>query len=364
VRHTGVFNSVMRTLLIILSVLLTAFFVIIVAGTVYLESMLNLIQREPDGTLPTGNYSEPTDPNYTDPTETTGKPGETNPTGSTSSTGPTGSTDPTVPPETIDPGDIEWDPIEDPIVKKEHIINIMLIGQDRRPGESRTRSDAMILCTLNTKTKELTMTSIMRDTYVQIPGYQDNRINECYALGGIKLLSKCVETNFGVLVDGSFAVDFNGFQEVIDLVGGVDITLSSAEANYMKNRGYKVQTGMNHMDGETALAYARNRSIGNADFARTERQRKVISSVVEKCRGKNFLQMSNLLKKVLPYVTTDLDNGEILKYMMEMIPILKNMKIVSQRIPGDYFRFAEIRGMDVIVPDLDDCRKILQKAMK
>jgi len=343
------------------------FLIVMIVGTVYLESMLNLIQREPDTTLPTGTYTEPTGPGNTDPTDPTGNPGATNPTdptGSTDPADPTGSTDPTVPPETIDPDDIIWDLPDDPAVKQDHIINIMLIGQDRRPGEYRARSDAMILCTLNTETKELTMTSFMRDMYVQIPGYQDDRINACYSLGGMKLLSKCIETNFGVLIDGSFAVDFNSFQEVIDLVGGVDIVLSSAEANYMKKQGYNAKTGTNHMDGKMALAYARNRSIGNSDFARTERQRKVISSVVEKCRGMNFLQLSNLLKKVLPFITTDLDNGEILKYMMEMIPILKNMKIVSQRVPGDYFRFAIIRGMDVIVPDLEDCRRILQKAMK
>ena len=189
-------------------------------------------------------------------------------------------------------------------------------------------------------------------------------MNECYMLGGMKLLSQCMETNFGVYVDGSVAVDFDSFQSVIDMVGGVDIELSSAEADYMIKQGYNVKAGMNHMDGKTALNYARNRWVGNSDFARTERHRKIISALIAKCRGMNFIQLSGLLNKVLPMLTTDMTNSEMLKYMMEAVPLLKNLKVNTQRIPGDYFRFAVIRGLDVIVPDFEDCRRILQSCMK
>jgi len=369
---SGTAYAVKKTLLIMLSVVLSVVLVVLVAGTAYMEYMLNLIKREPDNnTIPTGEqqgYLDNTGPSgadWTDPTDVTDPSKGAD---STDPTKPSENTDPTTPSENTEPtiptDPITWEPWDDPVIKKEHIINIMLIGEDRRPGEYRARSDAMILCTINTKSKEVTLTSFMRDTYVQIPGYQSNRINESYMLGGMKLVSKCLETNFGVYVDGSVAVDFDGFTSVIDMVGGVDIELSSAEASFMAKQGYKVKAGMNHMDGATALSYARNRWVGNTDFARTERHRKIISALIDKCRGMNFIQLSGLLNKVLPLVTTDMTNAQMLKCMMEMVPLLKNLKINTQRIPGDYFEFAVIRGLDVIVPDIEDCRRILQNCMK
>ena len=90
------------------------------------------------------------------------------------------------------------------------IVNILLVGQDRLEGEGRTRSDSMILCTFNKRTRELTLTSFLRDLYVQIPGYGGNRINAAYAYGGMELLEQTLEQNFGVQVDGIVEVDFSG----------------------------------------------------------------------------------------------------------------------------------------------------------
>ena len=365
---SGVAFAVKKTLLIVLSAVLSIVLVVLVAGTAYMEYMLNLIKREPDdNTISPSQYqgyyetTAPTGSNPTDPTQVTDPGGVTNPTEPVKPTDPTQPSEDTTP---TDPTIPTWEPWEDPVVKKEHIINIMLIGQDRRPGEVRSRSDAMILCTINTKTKEITLTSFMRDTYVQIPGYKDNRINECYMLGGMKLVSECLKQNFGVYVDGSVAVDFNSFTDVIDAVGGVDIEISAAEAQHLIEHGHKAKAGVNHMSGAMALAYARNRSVGNSDFTRTLRQRKVITALIQKCKGMNFIQLSGMLNKVLPLLTTDMTNGELLKYMVDALPLLKDPKIKSQRIPGDYFEFAGIRGLDVIVPNINDCRRILQECMK
>ena len=136
---------------------------------------------------------------------------------------------------TEDPDAIVWTDAET-IGAGKDIINILLIGQDRRK-EKRARSDSMILCTLNKKEKTLTMTSFMRDMYVQIPGKKDNRINASYAMGGMELLDACLNKNFGVTVDGNVEVDFSGFQRVIEIMGGVEIELTSAEAKYLNERG-------------------------------------------------------------------------------------------------------------------------------
>ena len=202
-----------KILLSVLGVILVIVLVLVIAVTAYMERLLNLMNRNPDdSTISSSEYeefinnqTETADPDFTGPT--------------------------------MDPDDIHWDVNTEDVTDEVHIINIMLIGQDRRPGQGRQRSDVMLLCTVNTATKELTMTSFMRDLYVPIPGYADNRMNATYAFGGMKLLSKCMENNFGIHVDGNLEVDFDRFTEVIDLLGGVDMYLTESEAKHMIKQG-------------------------------------------------------------------------------------------------------------------------------
>ncbi len=329
-----------RIALIVLTVILALILVVLIIATAYMERLLNMINKNPDNsTMSSEEYQEFLDSQ----TETT---------------------NPDFTGEVLDPEDVELNLNDKPVEDQDHIINIMLIGQDRRPGEGRTRSDVMILCTLNKTTKELTMTSFMRDMYVAIPGYRDDKMNATYILGGMNLLDKCLETNFGVHVDGNIEVDFNGFADIVDLMGGVDIYLSNAEANHLIYNGHSAVPGMNHLSGEAALMYTRNRSVGNSDFTRTERQRKVLSALFEKCRNMNLSQMKNLVKNILPMITTDLSNREIMDYLMDIVPLLKDMKINTNRIPADgTYRDAEIREMLVLVPDLEANRAILDEIM-
>ena len=328
-----------RVLLIILSVVLSLVLVVLIMGTAYMERMLNLINKNPDdSTMSREEYEQFQKDQATEPTSFIG--------------------------ETIDPNDVNLNLNEKPAEAQENIINIMLIGQDRRPGEGRTRSDVMILCTINKTTKELTMTSFMRDLYVSIPGYGDDKMNHAYAYGGMKLLTKCMDTNFGIHIDGNIEVDFRGFQGVIDLMGGVDIYLSNSEANHLVNNGHSAVPGMNHLDGKAALAYARNRSVGNGDFSRTERQRKVLNALFEKCRGMSLSQLQTLMENVLPLITTDMTNRQILDYLVDMVPMLGDMQVNNNRIPADdTYQYASIRGMSVLLPDLAANRALLEDIM-
>jgi LCP family protein required for cell wall assembly len=332
--------KVKRILLIVISVVLALILIALIIGTAYMESLLNLINKNPDdSTMSSSEYEEFMNQQ-------------------------TESVDPTFSGETVDPTDVQWGENTEAVKHGDHIINIMLIGQDRRPGEGRTRSDSMILCTINKQTKELTMTSFMRDMYVQISGYEDNRINACYAFGGMKLLNACLKDNFGVYVDGNIEVDFDGFKKVIDLVGGVDIKLSNSEANHLIGQGYNVVAGMNHMDGASALAHARNRSIGSGDFSRTERQREVLTAVLNKCKSLSLTQLNDLLQSILPTITTDMSNREIMDCFMEIAPMLGSLKMTTQRIPlDDTYKYASIRGMSVLVPDLEANRQFLKEML-
>lgn len=253
------------------------------------------------------------------------------------------------------------------------VINILLIGQDRRPGQkTAARSDAMILCTLNPKQKTLTLSSFMRDMYVPIPGKKNNRINAAYAMGGTKLLNQCIEENFGITIDGNVAVDFEAFTHVIDRMGGVDVELTAKEAEYLNTVTYKDQinwetgfsNGVNHLDGNQALAYARIRKISGNDFGRTNRQRKVLSALIQKVKSQNLPQLHRLLTDIAGQVNTDMTNGQILEYAVEILPCLGSYRIESLQIPANgAYSSATVRGMQVLLPDMEKNRKILQDIM-
>lgn len=225
-------------------------------------------------------------------------------------------------------------PEEDP-VDWENVINIMLIGQDRRPGEGRQRSDTMILLTVNKSKKTITLTSFMRDQYVQIPGYKNNKMNAAYAFGGMKLLNETVETNFGVKIDGDVEVDFNNFKKLIDMLGGVDITLTKKEANHL-NTGNKwnLSAGTQRLNGEQALAYSRIRKI-DSDYRRAERQRNVITSLINRYKSLSAMDMLGMLDDILPLVTTNMSKGEIIDFIRAVAPMLGSAELNTMRIPLD-----------------------------
>lgn len=231
------------------------------------------------------------------------------------------------------------------ILSSKNVINILIVGQDRREGEEeeRTRSDSMILCTVNLTKKKFTMTSFMRDMWVYIPDYKNTRMNNAYKLGGFELLNKTLEYNFGTSAEHNVEIDFSGFMAAIDAIGGIDIELTAAEAKYLNRRGnwdietdcnWELTKGMNHLTGSQALAYSRIRQIGD-DFARTNRQRKVLSVLIDKAKTLGLTETYRLIRTIIPMVSTDMTNNEIMGLAMAVLPALEDMEIVSQRIPAD-----------------------------
>lgn len=253
----------------------------------------------------------------------------------------------------LDESQIQWGASTRKVQASPEVVNILLIGQDRRT-ESRARSDAMILATFNKSSGAIVLTSFLRDLYVQIPGYENNRLNAAYAYGGMALLDETLETNFGVQVDYNIEVDFSEFSTVIDTLGGVDITLTQAEADYLG-----LSPGLNHMDGETALAYSRIRYL-DSDFKRTERQRNVLTSVYDSVRGMGFSSALSLVDQVFPLLTTDMTNLQIISLATDLFPMLSGSTITSGRVPADgTWSYATVRGMSVIVADFDANRDYL-----
>lgn len=257
----------------------------------------------------------------------------------------------------------------------ENVMNILLIGYDSRDADSRGRSDTNILVSINQETKEITMTSIMRDCYVSIPGYGNNRINAAYAYGGGSLLSETVEKNFQISVNNYVAVDFYAFMDIIDMIGGVEIKVSDEEAKVMN--GYirelnrlegceeeKDQLsggGTLLLNGKQTLAYARVRYVGNADFERTQRQRTVLEKAFEKAKEMNLLDLNSLLNRLLPEVSTDMSEKEVL-FLLLKGPVFLQYDLKSLRIPADgTYESLRVNGMEVLGVDLEENRKLLEE---
>ena len=247
-----------------------------------------------------------------------------------------------------------------------NLLNILLIGQDAREGDEQARSDSMILCSYNKKTNTLTMTSFLRDLYVEIPGHGSNRINAAYSFGGTKLLKKTLEHNFGLYIDGSIEVNFSHFSEIIDHLGGVEIQLRQDEAKVInKQTGSSLSEGLQKLNGSQALAYSRIRNLDiDGDFSRTDRQRKVINALVDAFRDIRITELTPLLNDLLPMITTDLNPGQILFCGLEIVPNLSAMETSSQRIPADgTFTDKTIDGMAVLAADMAAQRQHLKSTL-
>ena len=261
------------------------------------------------------------------------------------------------------------------ILFDKNVFNILLIGYDSRDADGKGRSDTNILVSINRKTKRITMTSIMRDSYVEIPGYGNNRINAAYAFGGGSLLVETIEKNFQISVNNYVAVDFFAFMDIINIVGGVEIEVSDAEVKVMNryirqlNRleGYNEDTdilsegGTLLLNGKQTLAYTRVRYVGNADFERTERQRTVLEKVFEKTKSLNLLELNDLMNRLLPEISTDMDEKEVLFFLLRG-PLFLQYDLQSLRIPADgTYEALRIDGMEVLGVDLEENRKLLEE---
>ena len=275
----------------------------------------------------------------------------------------------------------EWDlaDSEDEIIYSDDIINILLIGQDTRDAKQKGLTDTLILCTINTQTKRLVMTSFLRDMWVQIPGKSGGtygeRINTAYPVGGLNRLLDTLKLNFGIQVDHAVEIDFSGFQQVVDALGGVEIELTAKEAKHMNDQygwGSRLSEGLRNLTGEEALAYARIRAI-DSDIQRSNRQRTVLSKLFEKVKTMNLSEANKLVNTVVPLITTDMTNSEIINYVVELLPLLSELEVITQRIPaGDattdgYYYWAN-KGTEeepkyVILPVLETNRELLKQTI-
>ncbi len=258
------------------------------------------------------------------------------------------------------------------------VYNVLLCGVDRRDKTWNGNSDSMMLVSLNNEKKRVSVISLMRDTYVAIPGHDYNKLNSAYAYGGGPLLLQTVRDNYKIDVNRYGAVDFMDMVDVIDDMGGVELTWTDQEVEVAN--GYMIDMCQNvldipyeehllpgggtyNCDGVQAVAYSRNRFVGNSDYTRTQRQRYVISQMVERLKSMSAAEMVSFVTKALPLVTHNIPENEIWDLVSDAPELLK-YDYVQDRVPYDnLYEVVDVDGQGMLVPDWDDTIDQMQETI-
>lgn len=250
------------------------------------------------------------------------------------------------------------------LLQESMVLNVALFGLDRRTADdNHSRSDSCMILSLDSRRKKIKLTSLMRDIWCEIPGRKPNRLNVAIAAGGENLAIKTIQKNFGIKIDRYATVDFESFKEIVDIIGGIDLSLSAKEAAYIngdlayyksKSERLPIKDGIYHLDGEKTLSYARARKVPTPeglydDFARTYRQRRVMLTIVEKMKKCSITKILAIVEKAGPYISTNLKKSEILNLSKNALTYL-NYGFKEFRLPTDTnVKNQEINGMSVLV---------------
>lgn len=261
----------------------------------------------------------------------------------------------------------------DVLAEQKGVKNILLLGTDERVSGETSRSDAIIVLSINENRKKIVITSILRDSYVEIPGYGKNRINHAYQMGGAALMIQTIENNFKIPIDSYAKVDFFSFMGIIDKLGGVPITVTQEELGYLNgyiaeintlqglpvNDGQLAQAGSYQLNGKQALAYSRIRYIGT-DFARTERQRTVLDGLFQQLKTASPKELYEVAATILPDITTNIGNMDLTKMIAKSVFYMK-YDIIQNRIPMDgTWNDLVVGGQEVLEIDFEANREGLK----
>lgn len=239
---------------------------------------------------------------------------------------------------------------DNPAIQDDSIINILLIGCDALNANERGRSDSMMIATIDMKHKSLKLTSLLRDTYVELPGtdskgraYGWRKLNSAYTFGDAAFLIETISHNYNIQLDKYVVVNFTLFREIVDIIGGVEVELSEAEAAYLRGRREdeagpnrkNVKAGLNTLDGWCALEFARCRYVGgftytdadgnkvtvSNDYARTARQRYVLQQIFNKMKNKDLDTLLAIAEECMEYTRTNITLGELTTYLQNVLSI-------------------------------------------
>lgn len=248
------------------------------------------------------------------------------------------------------------------------IINILLCGTDARPGETNSRTDSMMILTIDNNNKNLKLTSLARDTYVSTSEYGDIKLTEANAYGGINLLIETIEQNFELDIQDYVIVDFYSFMDIVDRLGGISVNIEDYEIselnkfipetykfNTNKNKGeieYIEESGIQKINGYQALAYCRIRKgTSGGALERDERQREAIQSIFDGISELSIIEYPKLVNTILPYVKTNMKPDRIISIGSNVLK-MGDLKISQMEFPiedGVNGRYARVDNKSVML---------------
>lgn len=304
---------------------------------------------------PSPNFTVTPEPTHTPTPEPTLEPDVT----ATPTPEPT--PEPTVDPNLTPTPTPEPTPTPIVIMDDEDIINILLLGEENMYNQAKGRTDAIILVSVNLNGGPLKLISFMRDMYVEIPDRAPNKLNAAYSKGGSKLMVETIEQNFGVDIDAYAKVGFEGFENIIDYLGGLKLSLTATESDALNKSLYiskpeerNTVAGEQMMTGAQVLGYCRNRFMKaenglQDDFGRTYRQRKVLTAIFDQYRHKNITELIAAFRQCLSYVTVSADLEDLAEDCLFAIMENKMFDIKNMQMPqtGNYTNaLVSIPGAD------------------
>ncbi|MGN0505785.1 MAG: LCP family protein [Lachnospiraceae bacterium] len=263
------------------------------------------------------------------------------------------------------------------VVEDDSVINILLLGEENMYHAKRGRTDAILVASIDKDGGPLKLISFMRDLYVRIPISDtesiDDRLNAAYTYGGVNLLIKTMKENFGIDIHGYVLVEFEGFENIIDQLGGLRISLTAEESEYLNTTKYiskpeerNTKPGLQTLTGSQVLGFCRVRKVPTAngktgDFGRTYRQRMVLEAIFNKYKEKNLAELLSVMNSCFGYVTAPADMKEIAAECLQIVIENKMFELETMQMPpSKHFNEVDIRGMKVITY-YPDCVDILHE---
>ncbi|MCH5300548.1 MAG: LCP family protein [Ruminococcus sp.] len=269
------------------------------------------------------------------------------------------------------------------------ILNVMLFGVDYSQEGENSRSDSMIMLSVDNRHKKLKLTTFMRDTWVNIPDYGYDKLTHAYSYGGAALTIQTIESNFGIKVDRYAVVDYESFRSIVDILGGVDIELTQDEIGYINFQMYindksgntpretiTDSPGVVHLNGREALWYARDRGFDDEnypgvifegdDWDRTRRQRNFLSVVFSSMKDASLPQIISIVGEVGPLITTNFKKDEITTLVANSLKYLQydvEQYCVPQGELGKLWKYSDpsINNSYIEISDMNTVRNDFAK---
>lgn len=251
---------------------------------------------------------------------------------------------------------------ESALLYSDSVYNILLMGIDTLSTEDSSRSDAMILLSVDWRNGKIKLSSFLRDSYVYIPGSGNAKLNASCVYGGPQLVCDTIEYNFGIRIDDYAKIGYDMFIKIIDAVGGVEIPeIDETEAKALAREGFDTKPGTNiKVNGTQALAYCRIRK-GQSDFYRTERQREVISLVLKKLPKANPKILISTAKEIAATMECSIDSKEFPSLLVKLLPCLFG-EIEQMTVPYEGTWYDDtINYQSVLVVDFEKNKEKLNE---